>query len=330
MARVRPMRLGMLGTGRVNSRILTAAASVDEIEVVAVAGRDRQRVTEYAEHNGLSRAFATYEAMLSDDEIDAIYVGLPNALHLEWSASALEGGKHVLCEKPLSADPSGVDRLFDIADRVDKVLLEGFMYRYHPQTTAVQRLLAEGMIGALQFMRGVSTFPLERSNNVRWKASLGGGALMDVGCYCVNFARLLAGEPAWAAGSAVMTGDHDGVDEFFNGTLGFAAATAVFTVGFSLPRQQEFEIVGECGSIRIPSPFHCRESFLELHREGAVERVDVPAVNPFECELRNFVALATGGSNENVASRADSVGQARALRALSRSGARHEGTVVID
>ena len=197
------MRLGLLSTARINDEILDGASLLDGIAVEAVASRDAERADAYARKRGIPRAHATYEALLDDDEIDAVYVPLPNGMHHEWTMRALHSGKHVLCEKPYSRRPAEVEEAFDLAGRSDLVLMEAFMYRHHPQTATVAELVAGGAIGQLRTIRVTSGFQLDRPEDVRLAADLDGGALMDVGCYCISGSRLLAGEPERVYGEQV-------------------------------------------------------------------------------------------------------------------------------
>ena len=190
-----PLRLGILSTARINRRIVPAARETDLVDVVAVAGRERARAEEHAREHGIGRVHASYEALLGDPEIDAVYVPLPNSLHVEWTRRALEAGKHVLCEKPLTDWPGDAEALFALAEREGLVLAEAFMYRHNPQTRRLEQLVRDGAIGRLQLVRTSFSFLVEGEANIRLVPELGGGSVLDLGCYCVSGARLLAGEP---------------------------------------------------------------------------------------------------------------------------------------
>jgi xylose dehydrogenase (NAD/NADP) len=214
-----PLRLGLLSTARINRRILPAARESELVEVVAVASRDGGRGTAYAREHGIGRAHEGYEALLADPDVDAVYVPLPNSLHVEWTRRALEAGKHVLCEKPLTDEPDDAEALFDLAEREGLVLVEGFMYRHNPQTRRVEELVRGGAIGRLQLVRTSFSFPVEGAENIRLDPGLDGGALLDLGAYCVSGARLLAGEPESVLGRQVI--GPTGVDDLFTGSLVF-------------------------------------------------------------------------------------------------------------
>jgi D-xylose 1-dehydrogenase (NADP+, D-xylono-1,5-lactone-forming) len=175
-----------------------------------------------------------------------VYISLPNSLHVEWSIRALEAGKHVLCEKPLSRHADEVERAFDAAERAHRFLMEGFMYRHHPQTKRVAELVADGAIGELRLVRSAFSFALAELGDVRMRPELDGGSLMDVGCYCVSFTRVLAGEPESASGYQVL--GSTGVDVRFTGTLSLPdGVLAHFDCGFDLPRRSVLEAFGSEG-----------------------------------------------------------------------------------
>src|SRR5271165_42941 len=185
------MRLGLLSTARINEQLVAGARMARGVEVVAIGSRDRARAEAQAQTLGVPRAHASYEALLADPDVEAVYVALPNSLHIEWSVRALEAGRHVLCEKPLSRHPDDVAHAFDVAERNRLVLAEAFMWRHHPQAHRLIELLGE--IGELRLIRASFSFLLERPGDLRLSSALDGGALMDVGCYCLSASRLLAG-----------------------------------------------------------------------------------------------------------------------------------------
>jgi predicted dehydrogenase len=316
------MRLGILSTARINRLVIPGARAADGVELVAVASRDRGRAEEYARTWEIPRALGSYEALLEDSEVDAVYISLPNGLHVEWSIRALEAGKHVLCEKPLDRRPDEVERAFDAADSSGRVLMEAFMYRHHPQTRRLVELVDEGAIGGLQLVRSAFSFTVTNPDvNVRTQPELDGGSLMDVGCYCISGSRLLAGEPVRVYGEQVT--DH-GVDVRFHGTMRFAAAVvAQFDCGFVLPGRDELEAIGTEGSLFLDDPWHAYEPTIELRRRDGVERIEVERADSYRLELENLAAAARGEA-EPLLGRADAVAQARVIDALYRSAAAHE------
>jgi D-xylose 1-dehydrogenase (NADP+, D-xylono-1,5-lactone-forming) len=323
--RVTVLRLGLLSTARINSEILSAASGSDRVQIVAVASRENARAEAYAREQAIPRAHGSYEALLDDAEVDAIYVPLPNGLHHEWTMRALRAGKHVLCEKPYSRHPGEVEEAFAVAEESRRVLMEAFMYRHHPQTGAVADLVAGGALGRLRAIRATFTFRLERAEDPRLLPELAGGSLMDVGCYCVSGSRLLAGEPLSVHGEAVW--GQTGVDLGFHGTLRFEDdVVAQFDSSFTLPRFQRLEALGDDGSLLVEAPW--RPDFggdVILRRGAETTRVEVPGADMFRLELENFAA-AIAGEAPPLLGRADALGQARAIDALYRSAA--EGRVV--
>src|SRR5204862_7460637 len=168
-------------TARVNDHVLRAAQASEAVEVVAVASRDDARAREYARERGIQRAHGSYAALLADDQVEAVYISLPNSLHVPWSIRALEAGKHVLCEKPLARTAVDAEDAFDAAEHAGRLLMEAFMWRFTPQTRRLTELVAEGAIGRLRLVRASFSFLLDNPENVRLLADLDGGALMDVG-----------------------------------------------------------------------------------------------------------------------------------------------------
>jgi D-xylose 1-dehydrogenase (NADP+, D-xylono-1,5-lactone-forming) len=311
------VRWGFLSTARINRLVLAGARESDRVDVVAVASRDRERAEAYARENGIERAYASYEALLADTGVEAVYISLPNSLHVEWSIRALEAGKHVLCEKPLSRRPAEVEKAFDAAEQAGRVLMEAFMYRHNPQTARLKELVDSGAIGTLQLVRAAFSFPLADAANVRLSAALDGGSLMDVGCYCVSGARLLAGEPERVYGEQVVGAS--GVDVLFSGTMRFpGGVVAQFDSGLRMPNRDELEAVGDAGSVFLDDPWHCRTPVLRLRREGGDEEIALDAADSYRLELEN-VSDAIRGDAGPLLGREDAVAQARAIEALYRS-----------
>jgi xylose dehydrogenase (NAD/NADP) len=310
---------GIISTAHINRLVLAGARESDRVDVVAVASRDQARAEAYAREHGIERAFGSYEALLADPDIDAVYVSLPNSLHVEWSIRALEAGKHVLCEKPLDRRPDEVERAFEAAARSGRILMEAFMYRHNPQTAKLRELVEAGAIGQLGVVRSAFSFSLGDPDNVRLAADLDGGALMDVGCYCVSGSRLLGGEPERVYGEQV-TGE-SGVDVLFSGTMRFPDGVAAhFDCGFVLPARDELEVVGSEGSLFLDDPWHARRPVIELRRESGVEEIALEPADSYRLELENL-SDAIHGEAEPLLGRDDAVGQARTIDALYRSAA---------
>jgi D-xylose 1-dehydrogenase (NADP+, D-xylono-1,5-lactone-forming) len=255
------IRWGLLSPARIGEVVLAGAAErARSGAFVAVASRDAGRAEAFAARHGLT-PFGSYEALLESDAVDAIYVALPNALHMEWATRALAAGKHVLCEKPLSPRPAEVAAAFDAAERHGRVLAEAFMWRHHPSTRLAQRLVAEGAIGDLRYLRATLSFTLA-GPDPRLEKALDGGSLLDLGCYCVAAARLFAGEPDRVHAEPVTAGEE--VDVQMAGTLRCGDVLAQFDCGFNLPRRDRLELVGSAGELHLPDPWVCRQPELIL------------------------------------------------------------------
>jgi predicted dehydrogenase len=312
-----PVRLGILSTAHINRLVIPGAHASDKVELVAVASRERSRVEEYARKWNIERAYGSYEALLDDPDVDAVYISLPNTLHCEWSIRAVEAGKHVLCEKPLSRHPADVEEAFDAAERAHRLLTEAFMYRHNPQTARVVELIREGAIGELRLVRSAFSYSLYDAENIRLRTDVEGGSLMDVGCYCVSGSRLLAGEPETVNGQAYV--GPTGTDWVFTGAMTFPGdVLAQFDCGTCLPERDELEAVGSEGSLFLDDPWHCRTPVIELRRDGEVERVELSPVDSYRLELENLTD-AIRGEAPLLLGRDDAVGQARTLEALHRA-----------
>lgn len=309
------LRWGLLSTARINDAFLGGVATSDGAgAVTAVASRDGDRARAYAARHGIPRAHDGYDALLADPEVDAVYVSLPNGLHLEWSERALRAGKHVLCEKPLGRDPAEVAAAFDLAQARGLVLGEAFMYRHHPQTIQLAELVAEGAIGPLRAIRSSFSFLLGDPADVRLRSELDGGALMDLGCYCVSAARLLAGEPQAVAGVQVLGGE--GVDVSFAGALGFrGGVVGHFDVSFEATASSALEVVGRDGVLHVADPWHVREPGIELRDASGTRRIEVAGADAYALEAEDLARAASGRDAPRLG-RADGVGQAATLAAL--------------
>jgi xylose dehydrogenase (NAD/NADP) len=336
------MRWGILSTARIARALLESGSGQ---EFVAVASRSLERAQAFAAEAGIPRAHGSYEALLADPEVEAVYVPVPNALHVEWSIRALEAGKHVLCEKPMARRPEQVERAFAVAEREGLVLAEAFMWRHHPQLRRARELIAEGAIGRLRLVRAAFSFPLADPDDVRLQADLDGGALMDVGCYCVSGCRALVGaEPERVTAEQVLGGRGGsapllepglpsasaparGVDVVLAGTLRFGGGVlGVLDCGLSVAARDELEAAGEEGSLFLDDPWKGEQAIIEVRSAGGhVERIEAGPANPYALELADFEAAARGEADP-LLGRDDALGQARTIAALYRSA--DEGTSV--
>jgi predicted dehydrogenase len=316
---------GILSTARINRLVLEGARLSDRVDVLAVASRDAERAQAYAREHSIERAYAGYDLLLADSDVEAVYISLPNGLHVDWTLRALAAGKHVLCEKPLARRAADAERAFAAADEAGLILSEGFMWRHHPQTRKLTALVAEGVVGRLRLIRAAFSFQLAAvhgPDDARFRPELDGGSLMDVGCYCVSAIRLLAGEPERVRAEQVVGAS--GVDVCFAATMRFAGdVVAHFDCGFVLPYRDELEVVGDEASLFLDDPWHVASPGIELRREPepdtiVTERLAVEAANSYRLELEN-VSDAIRGDAPLLLGREDGVAQARAIELLYRS-----------
>jgi predicted dehydrogenase len=308
------VKWGILSTADINRRVLPGATSSPQVELVAVGSRDQGKADAFAKQWEIPRAYGSYEALLEDPEIEAVYIPLPNTLHVEWSIKALEAGKHVLCEKPFDRSPENVARAFDASERTGMLLTEAFMYRHSPQTKKLEELVAGGAIGELRLIRSCFSYSLYDTDNIRLRTEVEGGALMDVGCYCVSGSRLLAGEPDRVQAQAWY--GPTGTDWVFTGVLHFPNdVLATFDCGTALPNRDELEAIGSEGSLFVDDPWHCRKPGIELRRDDSVERIEVDFEDPYKLEFENL-GNAIRGKAELLLGRDDAIAQATTIQAL--------------
>jgi D-xylose 1-dehydrogenase (NADP+, D-xylono-1,5-lactone-forming) len=308
------VKWGVLSTADINRRVLPGAKSSPKVELVAVGSRDKAKADAFAKHWEIPRAYGSYEELLDDPEVEALYIPLPNTLHVEWSIKAMEAGKHVLCEKPFDRNPENVARAFDASERTGRLLTEAFMYRHSSQTKKLQELVADGAIGELRLIRSCFSYSLYDADNIRLRTEVEGGALMDVGCYCVSGSRLLAGEPERAHAEAWY--GPTGTDWVFTGVLHFPNdVLATFDCGTALPNRDELEAIGSEGSLFLDDPWHCRKPGLELRRGDSIERIEVEFEDPYKLEFENL-GDAIRGEAELLLGRDDAIAQATTIQAL--------------
>jgi len=328
------LRWGILGTGNI-ARQFTAGLNANRRGVAtAVGSRGKHSAEAFAKTYGLSRAHGSYDDLIKDSGIDAIYVSLPNSLHAEWTIRALSAGKHVLCEKPLAMNAAEAEQMFDAAAGAGKILMEAFMYRTHPQTLVVMKAVRSGAIGQLRLIRTSFCFRVRKiEGNVRFVRELGGGGLMDVGCYCINFARLFAGaEPNAVHATAIF--HQSGVDELAAGTLVFPGGIlSTFACGMCAQADNTAYLCGTDGYIEIPVPWKPVAGSSKFILTGGIPpRMDNPqpggppkrdvrivdfAGDLYGIEADNFAGMVLDG-NPPAMSREDSLGNMRVLDEMRR------------
>jgi len=295
------LRIGVLGAAKIAGSFMVGARASSRVEVVAVASRDRARGEAFARTHDIARA-CSYDELLADTAIDAIYNPLPNSLHAEWSIAAARAGKHVLCEKPLASSEAEAEAMFAAADAGGVVLLEAFPYMFQPQTLAIERLIASGAIGEVRTMFATFGFTMADPANVRLDAALGGGSLWDAGCYPVSFVRQVFGArpvrvsatARWIAGTGASP-----IDQTLAATLEFAGGgLAQISCSFATAVHRRAFIAGATGVIDTEYQNHTDRSAAPSYRikrgtdwQVDFETVAVPAENGFLAELDAFADL---------------------------------------
>lgn len=313
------LRWGLLSTARINRVIIPPLHASARNELVAVASRDGAKAKKYAQGRNIPRSYDSYEALLADPAIDVIYNPLPNGLHAEWTIKALLAGKHVLCEKPFTVNVAEADAVIQAARQSGKIVAEAFMYRHHPQTHKVKEIVASGALGTLRLMRGVFTFNLERSPDVRLDPALSGGSLWDVGCYPISYARTIAGSEPEEVFGWQMTGP-TGVDLLFSGQMRFPGNVyAQFDCGFCAPYRAQVEIVGSQATLTVPEPFKPGlENVIYLTRGDDTEQIVIEGQELYMGEVEDMADAILLGKPPHI-SLADSRGNVAAIVALLES-----------
>jgi predicted dehydrogenase len=314
-----PLRWGLLSTAKINAALFKPLAKSKRNTLFAVGSRSEESARAYAAEHSIPRAHGSYEALLADPEVDVIYNSLPNHLHAEWTIKALEAGKHVLCEKPFALSLEEVDAMTAAAEKSGKVLAEAFMYRTHPQTLKVKEIVDNGDLGKVLTIKGGFTFTFNRPGNYRLDPAFGGGALWDVGCYPISYARTMLGlEPLKVSGWQ-MTGE-SGIDEFFSGQMLFPGDIhAQFDCGFRGPFRAFIEIVGESGTLHIPAPFHAgKKTKVFLSRGGEPETIKIEGQNSYLGEVEDMADAILLGKAPHI-SLADSRANIAAILAFYQS-----------
>ena len=283
---MKKVRWGILSTAKIGTeKVIPAMRQGTYCELAAIASRDGANARRVADRLGIPRAYGSYEELLADPEIDAVYNPLPNHLHVPWTLNALTAGKHVLCEKPIGMTAAEAQTLADAATRHPHLkVMEAFMYRFHPQWRRARQLVADGAIGELRAIHTIFAYYLDDPNNIRNMADLGGGALMDIGCYAISLARFLfASEPA----RVCATMDYDPrfrTDRLVSALLDFGVGAATFTCSTQMAPFQRVGILGTHGRIEIEIPVNApteRPTRLWLQRGSAVEEITFETCNQY-------------------------------------------------
>ena len=327
------VRWGILGAANIASwQFIPAVKASRRGLLQAVAARDPQRAQSFGDQHGIPRVHADYAALLRDPEIDAVYIGLPNSLHAEWTAAAARAGKHVVCEKPFAANAPQALEALQACERAGVLHMEAFVYRCHPQTLRVEEWLRSGAIGAVRTVHASFHFVMSgprRKTDIRMNAALAGGSLMDVGCYPVSWLRFVFDEEPAAATAVAVWDPEQGVDSQLVGMLHFSGGRAgTLSCGFDTPASLATRIVGTGGEIVVSQPYHPRGegATVALHRIGQAAEVhhDAKDEPPFLAAVEHFHDCVLDGVQPMLTAR-DAIGNMAAIDALYRS-ARAGGT----
>ena len=323
------LRWGVLSTAKIGiEKVIPATVAAARCEVVAIASRDLGRAESAASGLGIARAFGSYEDLLADADVDAVYNPLPNHLHTEWTIAAARAGKHVLCEKPLATNAAEAERMIQVCEAEGVLLMEAFMYRLHPTWEAARDLLASGRIGELRAVQSWFSYFNDDPRNIRNIVEAGGGALYDIGCYCVNLSRMLFGAEPIRVQGRVTRDPVTGVDTLTSGILDFDDGIASFTCSTRAEPDQRVHIYGTQGRISLEIPFNIpwdrpTRVFVTAGGDPPVrpetEVLTFDPANEYSIQAERFAAAVLDRTPVPIPP-SDAVGNLRVIEELLRSG----------
>ena len=317
---MRKINWGVLGCANfAHKTAIPAMLRAESVELTAVASRSLEKAEEFAREFGFARAYGSYEALLADPEVEAIYNPLPNGMHAEWTIKAAKAGKHSLVEKPFAVsleEAINVDRVV----RASSVkVMEAFMWRFHPMHRRVRELIRNGAIGPVRNVRSAFTFSITRAPNVRLSSQLSGGGLMDVGCYCISEARFLFDTEPTAVYARADYAPEYNVDMLASAILEFPGGRASFDCGFELPFRCEYEVAGSKGRIVCPlAILPGQHPEISIHTSDGDKVEQFPGVNQYELEFEHLSQCISEGQPLEYDT-ADAVKQQRVIDAVYRS-----------
>lgn len=299
------VRWGVLSTANIAlTKVIPGLRGADRSEVVAIASREPERARAAAAALAIPRAHGSYEALLGDPEVDAVYIPLPNHLHARWTIAAARAGKHVMCEKPLALTAAEAQGMLDVCREEGVLLMEAFMYRLHPSWVAARELVASGRIGRLRAVDSWFSYFNDDPANIRNIREVGGGALFDIGCYSVNLSRMLFGAEPDRVTAAIVREPESGVDVLTTGILEFGDGVATFGCSTRVEPDQRVDIYGSEGRISIDIPFNIppdRPTRVSVIAGGDppvapdAEVLTFPSADPYAVEAGLFAAAVLDG-----------------------------------
>lgn len=322
------IKWGVLSTAKIGLvKVIPGLSKASNCEVVAIASRDPDKAREAAHTLGLSKAYGSYDELLNDPEIDAIYNPLPNHLHVDWSIKALESGKHVLCEKPLGMDTKDAQRLVDAAAGYPELkVMEAFMYRFHDQWIQAKAWVKEGRIGTLRTIQSFFSYYNVNSEDIRNKADIGGGGLLDIGCYCISLSRFLFDAKPQRVVGIVERDPEMKIDRMASGMMDFGCGTSSFTCSTQLMYYQRVQIVGTVGRIEIEIPFNApldKETRIWLHGDEGTKEKIIPVCDQYTRQGEAFAKAVL--ENATVPTPlSDAIDNMRVIDAIFDSAERNE------
>lgn len=326
------VRWGVISTANIGRAAVNPAIQASgNGELVAVASRTEAAARAFADEWGIAEHYGSYEALLGADGIDAVYIPLPNNMHKEWTIRAAEAGKHVLCEKPLALNAAECEEMEAAAAEHGVKLMEAFMYRFHPRSRRVLEMVREGAIGELKTIRSAFTFRLTRPDNIRWMPELGGGSLMDVGCYCVNASRTIVGEEPAVVQATASRAD-TGVDDHLVGILRFpGGVVAHFDCALTMERCEFYEVAGTEAHLRVPAAFlpGTADAVIEEHRgrgDAVVHRIT--GADEYQLMVEHFADCVLNDEQPCYPA-AEAVRNMRVIEALYESAAEDGAAVTV-
>src|SRR6056297_2308881 len=284
------IKWGILSTAKIGrSQLIPAIQSSKNGVVHAIASRDSDKARKIAEELDIPVSYGSYEKLLEDDSIDVIYNPLPNHLHVPWTIKAMEAGKHVLCEKPIALDSSEAESLLQkTRDFPDLKIMEAFMYRFHPQWEEVRSLISKGEIGVLESIHAFFTYYNDDPENIRNWSHMGGGGLMDIGCYCISVSRFLYDKEPDRVFGELDIDPGNGVDRKASGILSFGDKSATFTCSTKIESSQKVVVYGSKGIVEVDTPFNPqgdKGAKLHLLKNGKRRTIETEAVDQYRLQV---------------------------------------------
>jgi len=294
------LRWGILSTADIaRKKVIPGLFKADRCEVVAIASRDPAQARRIADELGIATAHGSYEALLADPGVDAVYIPLPNHMHAEWTIAAARAGKHILCEKPLTLSAADAERVVEVCATEGVRLMEAFMYRLHPSWVAVREIVTSGRIGRLRAVQSWFSYHNDDPTNIRNRLEAGGGALWDIGCYTVNLSRMLFGTEPVSVSASMARDPESGVDTLTSAILGFDDGVATFTCSTRVETDQRVHVYGSHGRLSIGIPFNIppdRPTEIYLTAGGdppaapTTEVIRFATADPYAVEAERFAA----------------------------------------